>query len=196
MPFAPSLFALLPNDAVRPPIPPGAAQAAGEVAAGGASLTLAQWLTSLIPTNPIAAAATGQIIPLIIFTLLLAIAIARSPAAARTTLVAFFKALGDAMLVLVRWVILLAPIGVFALLLPIAARSGAAFVGAIGFYIVAYSSGVVGCDRPALPGRRAGRGVSPFGVSRGRSSQHNSSHSAPALRLRRYPPLSKAPSAS
>lgn len=139
MPFAPSLFALLPNDAVRPPIPPGAAQAAGEVAAGGASLTLAQWLTSLIPTNPIAAAATGQIIPVIIFTLLLAIAIARSPGAARTTLVAFFKALGDAMLVLVRWIILLAPIGVFALLLPIAARSGAAFVGAIGFYIVAYS---------------------------------------------------------
>lgn len=139
MPFAPSLFALLPNDAVRPPIPPGAAQAAGEVAASGASLTLAQWLTSLIPTNPIAAAATGQIIPLIIFTLLLAIAIGRSPAAARTTLVAFFKALGDALLVLVRWVILLAPIGVFALLLPIAAHSGAAFVGAIGFYIVAYS---------------------------------------------------------
>lgn len=139
MPFAPSLFALLPNDAVRPPIPPGAAQAAGEVAAGGASLTLAQWLTSLIPTNPIAAAATGQIIPVIIFTLLLAIAIARSPGAARTTLVAFFKALGDAMLVLVRWIILLAPLGVFALLLPIAARSGAAFAGAIGFYIVAYS---------------------------------------------------------
>jgi proton glutamate symport protein len=139
MPFAPSLFALLPNDAVRPPLPPGAAQAAGEVAASGASLTLAQWLTSLIPTNPIAAAATGQIIPLIIFTLLLAIAIARSSAAARTALVAFFKALGDAMLVLVRWIILLAPIGVFALLLPIAARSGAAFVGAIGFYIVAYS---------------------------------------------------------
>lgn len=139
MPFAPSLFALLPNDAVRPPIPAGAAQAAGEVAASGASLTLAQWLTSLIPTNPIGAAATGQIIPLIIFTLLLAIAIARSPATARTTLVAFFKALGDAMLVLVRWIILLAPIGVFALLLPIAARSGAAFVGAIGFYIVAYS---------------------------------------------------------
>jgi Na+/H+-dicarboxylate symporter len=53
--------------------------------------------------------------------------------------VAFFQALGDAMLVLVRWVILLAPIGVFALVLPLAARAGAAFVGAIGFYILAYS---------------------------------------------------------
>ncbi|MGH7710175.1 MAG: cation:dicarboxylate symporter family transporter, partial [Gemmatimonadaceae bacterium] len=94
MPFAPSLFALLPNDALRPPLPAGAAEAAGEVVAGSQSLTLAQWLTSLIPSNPIAAAATGQIVPLIIFTLLLALAIARSPVAARATLVAFFQALG------------------------------------------------------------------------------------------------------
>jgi Na+/H+-dicarboxylate symporter len=43
------------------------------------------------------------------------------------------------MLMLVRWIILLAPIGVFALVLPIAARAGTAFVGAIGFYMVAYS---------------------------------------------------------
>ncbi len=139
MPFAPSLFALLPSDMARPPLPAGAAQAAGEIAASGQSLTLAQWLTSLIPSNPVAAAATGQIVPLIIFTLLLALAIARSPSSARTALVALFQALGDAMLVLVRWIILLAPVGVFALVLPIAARAGTAFVGAIGFYIVAYS---------------------------------------------------------
>lgn len=139
MPFAPSLFALLPNDAVRPPLPAGAAQAASEVAASTQTLTLAQWLTSLIPSNPISAAANGQIVPLIIFTLLFALAIARTPAPACTSLVTFFHGLGDAMLVLVRWIILLAPIGIFALVLPIAARAGAAFVGAIGFYMVAYS---------------------------------------------------------
>jgi Na+/H+-dicarboxylate symporter len=139
MPFAPALFALLPNDAVRPPLPAGAAQAASEVAASGQNLTFAQWLTSLIPSNPIAAAANGQIVPLIIFTLLFGLAITRTSAAARGSLVAFFQALGDAMLMLVRWIILLAPIGVFALVLPIAARAGTAFVGAIGFYMVAYS---------------------------------------------------------
>lgn len=139
MPFAPALFALLPNDAVRPPIPAGAAQAASEVAASGQNLSFAQWLTSLIPSNPIAAAANGQIVPLIIFTLLFGLAITRTSAAARGSLVAFFQALGDAMLMLVRWIILLAPIGVFALVLPIAARAGTAFVGAIGFYMVAYS---------------------------------------------------------
>jgi Na+/H+-dicarboxylate symporter len=43
------------------------------------------------------------------------------------------------MLVLVRWVVALAPIGVFALVLPLAAHLGASVAGAIGLYIAAYS---------------------------------------------------------
>ncbi len=43
------------------------------------------------------------------------------------------------MLVLVRWVIWLAPAGVFVLMLSLGTHGGAGFVGAIGFYIVAYS---------------------------------------------------------
>jgi len=120
--------------------PPGAAEAAGQIAAGGQSQTFSAWLTSLLPANPIAAAASGAMVPLILFTLLLALAIARSPPAARATLVSFFQALGDAMLTLVRWVVMIAPIGVFALVLPLAAHSGTAFAGAISFYIVAYSA--------------------------------------------------------
>jgi Na+/H+-dicarboxylate symporter len=78
-------------------------------------------------------------VPLILFTLLLAVAIARSGAATRAALGGFFQALADAMLTLVRWVVMLAPIGVFALVLPLAARAGTALAGAIGFYVVAYS---------------------------------------------------------
>ena len=79
--------------------------------------------------------------PLVLFTLLFALAIAYTPSA-RTTLLGFFQALADAMLTLVHWIVLLAPVGVFALVLPLAAHAGAALAGAIGFYIVAYS---VGC---------------------------------------------------
>ena len=138
MPFGRPLFALLPPHGVAAP-PPGAAEAAGQIAAGGQSQTLSAWLTSLLPANPIAAAATGAMVPLILFTLRLALASARSPAAARATLVGFFRALGDAMLTLVRWVVMIAPVGVFALVLPLAAHAGTAFAGAIGFYVVAYS---------------------------------------------------------
>src|SRR6185436_15022440 len=96
---------------------------------------------SLLPPNPIAAAATGAMMPLILFTLLLALAIVRSAPAARATLVGFFQALAEAMLTLVRWIVLLAPLGVFALIVPLAAHAGPALAGAIGFYIVAYSIG-------------------------------------------------------
>jgi Na+/H+-dicarboxylate symporter len=82
-------------------------------------------------------------VPLILFTLILAIAIARSPDSTRTPLVGLARALGDAMLLIVRWVVLAAPVGVFALMLPIAAHLGGAVAGAIGAYIAAYSVGCV-----------------------------------------------------
>jgi Na+/H+-dicarboxylate symporter len=144
IPLAPMLFALLPRDvSARPPLPAGATEAANQLAAGGQQQTASAWLTSLIPSNPIAAAANGAMLPLIIFTLLFALAIARSPGPARDALLGFFRALAAAMLVMVRWVVLLAPIGVFALMLPLAAHVGAGLAGAIGFYIAAYSIGCV-----------------------------------------------------
>lgn len=140
MPLASAAFTLLPHDATaRPALPPGALEAAGQLTSGGQRQTFAAWLTSLIPSNPIAAAASGAMVPLILFTLLLAVAIARSPGHTRETLVGFFQALADAMLTLVRWIVLLAPIGVFALVLPVAARAGTTLAGAIGFYVIAYS---------------------------------------------------------
>jgi len=142
MPFGPALFRLLPQRLGAPQLPPGAAEAAGQIAAGGQAQTFSTWLPSLLPTNPIAAAASGAMMPLILFTIVLGLAIARSPEGARATLTQFFQALGEAMLLLVRWVIMFAPIGVFALVLPLAVHAGAALAGAIGFYIVAYS---VGC---------------------------------------------------
>jgi len=142
MPFGPALFRLLPQRLGAPQLPPGAAEAAGQIAAGGQTQTFSTWLPSLLPTNPIAAAASGAMMPLILFTIVLGLAIASSPEAARMTLTRFFQALGEAMLLLVRWVIMFAPAGVFALVLPLAVHAGAALAGAIGFYIVAYS---VGC---------------------------------------------------
>src|SRR4029434_4239956 len=108
-------------------------------AAEGTPTGFGAWLTSLIPTNPVAAAANGAMLQLILFTLILALAIAKLAPATREPLLAFFRALGEAMLVIVRWVVLVAPLGVFALVLPLAARGGAGVAGAVGFYIVAYS---------------------------------------------------------
>jgi Na+/H+-dicarboxylate symporter len=138
IPVALAAFRLLPPHGTLE-LPAGAVEAANEISAGGQAQTFSAWLVSLLPANPIAAAASGAMMPLILFTLLLALAIARSPEESRQTLTRFFRALSDAMLILVRWIILAAPLGVFALVLPLAVHAGGTLAGAIGFYVAAYS---------------------------------------------------------
>jgi Na+/H+-dicarboxylate symporter len=98
--------------------------------------TVAQWLTDLVPANPIRAAADGAMLPLIIFTLGFGVALTRVAEDRRAAVLHFFSGLSDAMMVLVRWVILLAPIGVFALAAPLAARMGIGAAGALASYIL------------------------------------------------------------
>ncbi len=143
MPLFVFAYSLIPALGARPPLPAGAAEAASQVAASDQVVGFVPWLVSLIPTNPVAAAADGNMVSLVLFTLLLAVAIAQSPAGSRETLLGFFRALADAMLVLVRWVVAAAPIGIFGLMLPLAAHGGAAVAGAVGIYIVLYSIGCI-----------------------------------------------------
>jgi Na+/H+-dicarboxylate symporter len=78
-------------------------------------------------------------LPLIVFTLFFALAVVRLSGPTRDTLLTFFSALGAAMLTIVRWVILAAPVGVFALVVPLAAHTGASAAGALAFYVVVYA---------------------------------------------------------
>src|SRR4026209_810210 len=77
MPVGVLAFRLLGPNAARPPLPPGAAEAAGQLAADGAAPGFGTWPRALIPTNPVAAAANGAMLQLILFTLILALAIAK-----------------------------------------------------------------------------------------------------------------------
>jgi len=134
-----AVFGLLgARGAGAPALPPGAEDAA-RLLASDPKQTFAGWLVSLVPTNPVAAASGGAMLPVILFTLLFALAAARVAPARRETIVGFFRALSEVMLTLVRWVILAAPAGIFALMLPLAAHAGSGLAGAIGFYILAYS---------------------------------------------------------
>jgi Na+/H+-dicarboxylate symporter len=104
----------------------------------------ADFLRSIVPTNPVSAAANDAILPLIIFTGVFAFAVTRLPVQPRTTLTSFFSALADAMIIVIEWVLKLAPIGVFALAFVVGARSGAAAFGAVLHYILMVSAvGVV-----------------------------------------------------
>lgn len=102
--------------------------------------TLGQFLTSVIPTNPIAAAANDAILPLIFFTVVFAFALTRLAPAQRELLTGFFRAIADAMLVIINWVLWLAPLGVFALAYVVGARAGLAAFGALIHYVIVIAS--------------------------------------------------------
>ena len=97
---------------------------------------VAQWFIDLVPANPIRAAADGAMLPLIVFTIAFGVALTKVSAEHRAGVVSFFKGLADAMIVIVGWVIALAPIGVFALAAPLAARLGLSAAGALASYIL------------------------------------------------------------
>ena len=99
--------------------------------------SLREWLLSLVPNNPIRAAADGALLPLVIFSLAYGLALSRVSEGIRETHVRFCQGVADAMATIIRWVVVVAPIGVFALAISVGARLGAAAAGAIIAYIVA-----------------------------------------------------------
>lgn len=98
--------------------------------------TLRGFIVGLVPTNPIRAAADGAMLPLIVFTLLFALATTKLPGEGRALLIGFFRAVGEAMLVIVEWILRLTPVGVFALALGMGKDLGLATVGAVGYYVI------------------------------------------------------------
>ncbi len=94
------------------------------------------FLRSIVPTNPIAAASESAILPLIVFVVIFAFAMMRLPDKPRKTLTGFFQAVADTMLIVIGWVLWIGPIGVFALAYVVGARAGATAFGALLHYVV------------------------------------------------------------
>ena len=129
------------------PLPDSAAEAlraglAGvDQAAASASVpTATDFLRSIVPANVFAAAANDQILPLTLFAAAFAFAITRIEPARREQLAGFFQAVEQAMLVMVGWVLWVAPLGVFALAFALGAGAGATVFGAILHYVLLVSA--------------------------------------------------------
>jgi Na+/H+-dicarboxylate symporter len=95
---------------------------------------LVQIIQRMIPPNPVAAAAEGQMLPLIFFCLLLGIAITTLNDKQRQAQLGFWESLFAAMMRLTGWVIMTAPIGIFGLMAKITAASGFAAFAPLARY--------------------------------------------------------------
>ena len=78
-------------------------------------LDVAEWLLHAIPTNPFAAAVEENLLQIVVFAALFAVAAGRLAPAARATVAALFSPLAEASLVVVAWLLKASPVAVFAL---------------------------------------------------------------------------------
>jgi len=119
------------------PVPQGAGaflantpQSVGEVP------KVLDFLASLVSPNVVAAAAETAMLPLTLFFVMFAVAITRLPGEQGERLLGFFHALGNAMLLIIGWVLAAAPVGVLALAYGVGVQSGGGAFAALGHYVV------------------------------------------------------------
>ena len=95
-----------------------------------------EYLKAIISPNVFASAANDALLPLIIFTIALAFAITRLEPTKKEVLSRFFEAMGEAMIVVIGWVLWLAPLGVFALGITLGIAAGIASFANLAHYVV------------------------------------------------------------
>ena len=145
--IASGLFAVLvaPLSIDRMDLPPDVAAGLRESVASDTGTvrripSLTQRIIEIVPANPFQAAADGALLPLVVFSLIFGVALTRLAPDRRAPVVGFFQAVADAMLVVVRWVLVVAPVAIFALSLGLGARMGAAAAGALVHYMITLSA--------------------------------------------------------
>lgn len=128
MPFAGSLAAQTSGAPVPSPTPMG----------------LMDRLLGMVPRNPVRAAADGELLPVLVYSLVLGLALQRVAPTRRAPLVQACAAVADASMVLIRWILLAAPFGVFALAFSSALRAGVDAASAIALYLVVMCAVLIG----------------------------------------------------
>jgi len=102
---------------------------------GAQSPSVAQWFVELVPQNVIRAAADGAMLPVILFAVMFGLALGQVADERRAPVLKVAEGVVEVMQRMVTWILQLAPIGVFALAVPLSARFGASFAGAALAYV-------------------------------------------------------------
>ena len=100
----------------------------------------AETLTGIVPSNIFAALTAGDMLPIVLFGMVLGFAVTRIGAEPREKLLGLFRAVSETMFVIIGWVLWLAPLGVFALAFSVGFRTGFEAVAAIAQYVIIVSA--------------------------------------------------------
>ncbi|HEX8902484.1 dicarboxylate/amino acid:cation symporter [Vitreimonas sp.] len=128
----------------------GAAAQAFVASVGGDAVTITEpptfvsWLQGLAPSNPVTAAAEDAVLQVVVFSIFFGFAVTKLDVGLRDPIVTFFRAVSAAMIVIVRWVLIAGPFGVFALGTGVGLRAGFEAAGVLTQYVIIVSAVTLG----------------------------------------------------
>ena len=128
------------------PLPRGTAAglqsaiASVEQKAAGELPGIAEFFKGIIPDNVVAAASNGDVLPLVVFSVLFSLALIYISDQGRRAIVTLFEGIGDALLVIIGWVLWIAPLGVLALAFTVGSAAGGSAFAGLGHYVFVISA--------------------------------------------------------
>jgi Na+/H+-dicarboxylate symporter len=122
--LSPAARASLLSEASLPAVDPGASRP-----------SLVDTLISIVPDNPLRAAVDGNVLQVLVVSLLVGLAAASLPVATRAPLVDVARSLAETLFRVTRWILHLAPLGVLGLMAAVVGRSGLTVLWTLGAYV-------------------------------------------------------------
>jgi len=117
-------------------------QAASSMTMAAGKPSVRETLERLVPSNVIGAAASGDLLPLIIFSIIFGAAITLITEDRRNGVLLFFNGINDTVMVIIDWVMKLAPYAVFALVGTIVSRFGLDLLRSLLIYSLVIMGGL------------------------------------------------------
>lgn len=108
----------------------------------GADLDLVNFALDIVPKNPFTALAEGNMIQIVFFAVMLGITLTFVEKSKSDSVVSFFTGISEAMIKMVHIIMMLAPIGVFALISATVADFGVSIIQTLIWYIMAVLLGL------------------------------------------------------
>lgn len=118
-------------------------QASGQLEIAADKPEFIDVLIGMIPSNPFRAAADGELLPLIIFSVIFGAAVTLIARDRRESILTFFGAVNDTVMVIIDWVMRLAPFAVFALVGAVLSRFGLDLLRSLLIYSLVVLGGLL-----------------------------------------------------
>jgi Na+/H+-dicarboxylate symporter len=120
-----------------------ATQAEGAMTMAAEKPSVVETLVNMVPTNVVQAAASGSLLPLIIFSIIFGAAITLIAEDRRNSILTFFNGVNDAVMVIIDWIMKLAPYAVYVLVGAVVARFGLDLLRSLLIYALVVVAGLL-----------------------------------------------------